>query len=41
MINSNEISNLENIKENFVILDDKRVAFNVNTREDYILLGTA
>ncbi|MEJ2261179.1 MAG: 2-C-methyl-D-erythritol 4-phosphate cytidylyltransferase [Nitrosopumilaceae archaeon] len=41
MINSNEISNLENIKENFVILDDKRVAFNVNTREDYSLLGTA
>ena len=40
MINSNEISNLENIKENFVILDDKRIAFNVNTTKDYGLLST-
>ena len=40
MINSNEISNLENIKENFVILDDKRIAFNVNTQKDYGLLST-
>ena len=40
MINSNEISNLENIKENLVILDDKRIAFNVNTQKDYGLLST-
>lgn len=40
MINSDEISNLENIKENFVILDDKRIAFNVNTQKDYGLLST-
>ncbi|MGD8707361.1 MAG: NTP transferase domain-containing protein [Nitrosopumilaceae archaeon] len=40
MINSNEISSLENIEENFVILDDKRIAFNVNTQKDYGLLGT-
>ncbi len=40
MINSDEISNLENIKENFVIFDDKRIAFNVNTQKDYGLLST-
>ena len=40
MINSDEISNLDNIKENFVILDDKRIAFNVNTQKDYGLLST-
>ena len=41
MINSKKISNLDNIKENFVIIDDKRIGFNVNTKEDYALLGTA
>ena len=41
MINSKKISNLDNIKENFVIMDDKRIGFNVNTKEDYALLGTA
>lgn len=40
IINSNEISNLENIEEHHVILDDKRIAFNVNTLEDYGLLST-
>ncbi|MFZ8907702.1 MAG: NTP transferase domain-containing protein [Nitrosopumilaceae archaeon] len=40
IINSKKISNLNNIKENFVIMDDKRIGFNVNTKEDYILLGT-
>ena len=41
LINSKKISNLDNIKENFVIIDDKRIGFNVNTKEDYALLGTA
>lgn len=40
MINSQDISNLENIKENFVIIDDKRIGFNVNTKQDYSLLST-
>ncbi len=40
IINSKKISKLNNIKENFVIMDDKRIGFNVNTKEDYILLGT-
>jgi len=41
MINSQKISNLEIIKEKFVVVDDKRVGFNVNTKQDYDLLGTA
>ncbi len=40
MINSKKISNLENIEENFVIVDDKRIGFNVNTKQDYDLLST-
>ena len=40
MIKSKKISNLENIEENFVIVDDKRIAFNVNTKQDYDLLST-
>jgi len=40
MINSQKISNLENIEENFVIIDDKRIGFNVNTKQDYDLLST-
>ncbi len=40
MINSKKISNLENIEENFVIIDDKRIGFNVNTKQDYDLLST-
>lgn len=40
MINSKKISNLDNIEENFVIIDDKRIGFNVNTKEDYVLLST-
>ena len=40
MINSKKISNSDNIEENFVIIDDKRIGFNVNTKEDYVLLST-
>lgn len=40
MINSQNISNLDNIKENFVILNDKRLGFNINTKEDFSLLST-
>ena len=41
MVNSQKISNLENIEEKFIIIDDKRIAFNVNTKQDYNLLSTA
>lgn len=41
MINSKTISTLENIEENFVIVNDERIGFNVNTAQDYNLLSTA
>lgn len=41
LVNSEKISSLENIDENYIILNDKRIAFNLNTKQDYDLLGTA
>ena len=29
------------VKENYIILDDKRIAFNLNTRKDYELLNSS
>ncbi|MFQ5440249.1 MAG: NTP transferase domain-containing protein [Nitrosopumilaceae archaeon] len=40
MIDSKAISTLEKIEENYVIVDDKRIGFNVNTQQDYNLLST-
>ena len=31
LINSEKISSLENLIENYIIIDDKRVAFNLNS----------
>ena len=39
LINSNKINSSENLDENYIIIDDKRVAFNLNTKKDYELLG--
>ena len=41
MINTKNISSLENLVENYLIIDDKRIAFNLNSKQDYDLLGTA
>ena len=41
IINANKIKNLDSVKENYVILDDKRIAFNLNTRKDYELLNSS
>ena len=41
LINSEKISSLENLDENYIIIDDKRIAFNLNSKKDYDLLGTA
>lgn len=41
LINSKKINSLENLEENYVILDDKRIALNLNTKQDYDLLSTA
>jgi len=40
LVNANEITNLDSIEEIYHILNDKRIAFNLNTAEDYKLLGT-
>jgi adenosylcobinamide-phosphate guanylyltransferase len=40
LINSKKITSLDNLEENFVIIDDKRIAFNLNTKQDYDLLST-
>jgi len=44
IINVNKLG-LENwpspVKENYIILDDKRIAFNLNTRKDYELLNSS
>lgn len=41
LVNAEKIISLENLVENYIVLDDKRVAFNLNTKQDYDLLGTA
>ena len=41
LINTKKINNLTQIKETFQILDDKRVAFNLNTKQDYELLNAS
>lgn len=42
LINAKNISDEGPVKESYVVLDDKRVAFNLNTGRDYeLLLGTA
>jgi len=41
IINANKIKNLDSVKENYVILDDKRIAFNLNTKKDYELLSSS
>ena len=40
LVNTKNISTLENISEKFIIIDDKRIAFNLNTKQDYDLLST-
>jgi len=40
LVNSEKISSLENLEENYVIIDDKRIAFNLNTKQDYDLLSS-
>jgi len=40
LINSSKINLSKIINENYIIIDDKRIAFNLNTKQDYELLGT-
>ena len=40
LINANKINSSKNLDENYIIINDKRIAFNLNTKQDYDLLGT-
>jgi len=40
LVDSEKISSLDNLEENYVIIDDKRIAFNLNSKQDYDLLST-
>lgn len=39
LINAKKINSSQNLHENYIIIDDKRIALNLNTKEDYELLG--
>lgn len=41
IVNPEKISAYNKITERFHVLDDKRIAINLNTKDDYKLLGTA
>ena len=41
LINAQKIPDLNQVQENFIILNDKRIGFNMNTKEDFDLLSTA
>lgn len=40
LVNSAKVDSLRKIREGHVIIDDKRLAFNLNTKQDYALLDT-
>lgn len=39
IVNSKQINSLDSVKEHFEIINDKKIAFNLNTKQDYELLG--
>jgi len=41
IINADKIQNLDQVKEKYIILDDKRIAFNLNRKKDYELLSSS
>ncbi len=40
IVNASKISNLDTIEEDYFIIDDKRVCFNINTKNEYDLLSS-
>jgi adenosylcobinamide-phosphate guanylyltransferase len=40
IVNASKIRNLDSIEEDYIIINDKRVCLNVNTKTDFELLGT-
>lgn len=41
LVNAEKISTLDKVDENYMVIDDKKIAFNLNTKSDYDLLSTA
>ncbi len=41
IVNAKEINNLDSVEEIYHLLNDKRIAMNLNTCEDYRLLGSS
>lgn len=41
VVNPKVIVDMEPLPESYVVIDDKRIAINLNTKSDYDLLGTA
>ena len=41
IVDARKISDMKEVKESYVILDDKRIAINLNTKKDYDLLCAA
>ena len=39
--NADKIKDSSLVNENYIVLDDKRIAFNLNTKEDYELLSSS
>jgi len=40
IVNSSKITNLDSIEEDYLIIDDKRVCLNINTKNDFELLSS-
>ena len=40
IVDSKKISNLDPVKEDFLVINDKRIGINLNTKSDYNLLST-
>lgn len=41
LVNAEKISTLDKVDENYMVINDKKIAFNLNTKSDYDLLSTA
>lgn len=41
LVNANQINSLDSISEHFEIINNKKIAFNLNTKQEYDLLGVS
>ena len=40
IVDAKKITNLDPVEEKFLVIDDKRIGLNLNTKDDYNLLGS-